>query len=481
MSDPAAPSVPVLRLDIGDVVEGKYRVEQVLGAGGMGMVVKATHLRLQEPVALKFILPQVAADPSAVRRFLREAQAAAKIKSEHVVRVFDVGEHASGAPYLVMEYLEGQDLCSVLKSRGALPVVEAVDHVLQVCDALGEAHVLGIVHRDLKPANVFVTRDRERRPCVKILDFGISKIAAHARLAGDEGALTSSAMLIGSPLYMSPEQLKCSRDVDERADIWSLGVMLFELVAGKLPFSASSVAELCANVITAQPPSVRLHRPEVPEAFANVLSRCLQKDASDRYANVGDLAQALAPFGSPGSKAIADSIARIVDSAGMGRTLPATSAPTGSVPGEKGPDTTGTAFADSASQHRSKAAPRVWPYVAVASAVAVAGMILGARFVLRAPAPDAPASPFLKAEGLVSTASSVDAGVSASPSSLAAAPSAAAAVAPTPAGGSRSTKAGAKGANAPPTASAPSTGAQPAPQQTVDLTKSLLPEPERPR
>ncbi|HEY3664483.1 MAG TPA: serine/threonine-protein kinase, partial [Polyangiaceae bacterium] len=209
----------------GDVLAGKFRIERVLGQGAMGVVVAATHIQLDERVALKFLLPEALANADAVARFAREARAAVKIKSEHVVRVSDVGTLESGSPYMVMEYLQGQDLSEWMTNHGTLNVSDAVEFLLQACEALAEAHALGIVHRDLKPANLFVTARRDGTPCIKVLDFGISKFTA----PGSNLNMTKTSTIMGSPLYMSPEQLSSTRTVDARTDIWALGVILFEL------------------------------------------------------------------------------------------------------------------------------------------------------------------------------------------------------------------------------------------------------------
>jgi serine/threonine-protein kinase len=278
----------------GDVLGGKYRVERVLGEGGMGVVVAATHMQLQERVALKFLLLSVSEGSELATRFLREAQAAFKIKSEHVARVTDVGTLESGVPYMVMEYLEGQDLEAIVKRTGPLPVPLSIEYLLQASEAIAEAHKAGIVHRDLKPANLFLTHRSDGSPCVKVLDFGISKVSAQG--LGKGANLTRTAGIMGTPVYMSPEQLRSSRDVDARADIWSLGVILFELLTGRVPFAQESVAELCAAILTQPAPRLRSLREQVPEGVDAIVARCLKKDPEDRYANVGELARALAAF-----------------------------------------------------------------------------------------------------------------------------------------------------------------------------------------
>src|SRR5580704_14011169 len=212
-------SAPVVE---GDVLAGKYKVERLLGAGGMGVVVAARHLQLDQLVALKFVLPKALEDKSMTERFLREAKAAVRLKSEHVAKVLDVGTLDSGAPYIVMEYLEGTNLAEVIAIQAPLAADVACDYLIQACEALSEAHTLGIVHRDLKPQNLFLTKGVGGAPLVKVLDFGISKIKQ------PEGAhnLTQTATVIGSPLYMAPEQMRSARNADQRSDIWALGVVL---------------------------------------------------------------------------------------------------------------------------------------------------------------------------------------------------------------------------------------------------------------
>ena len=275
----------------GDVLAGKYQVERILGVGGMGVVVVAHHIQLDERVALKFLLPSALGNPEAVSRFAREARAAVKIKSEHVASVRDVGELPSGAPYMVMEYLEGDDLSAWLKERGPLPVEQALDFVLQACVAVADAHALGIVHRDLKPANLFCTRRSDGQLSIKVLDFGISKMTD--TLAG---SVTRTSSMMGSPLYMSPEQMISAKDVDAQADIWALGVILFELLTGRPAFLADTITEL-AILVTNQPaPAVRTLRPDAPGGLEAIILKCLEKDRRQRYRNVAELAVALLPF-----------------------------------------------------------------------------------------------------------------------------------------------------------------------------------------
>jgi serine/threonine-protein kinase len=281
----------------GELVAGKYRVDRVLGEGGMGVVVAATHEQLDQRVALKFLLPSLAANQEVLQRFVREARAAVRIHSEHVARVLDVGTH-EGTPFMVMEYLEGEDLAQVLAARGRLPAAEAVGFLLQACEAIAEAHAQGMVHRDLKPANLFLARRPTGKPMVKVLDFGISKVAPTAK----DAAITSTTAMMGSPSYMSPEQLLSANTVDARADIWSMGVVLYELLAARLPFAAETMPELVAMVLQRGPDPLRERAPEVPPALVAIVERCLQKERDARFANVAALARALAPFGPPRSE-----------------------------------------------------------------------------------------------------------------------------------------------------------------------------------
>jgi serine/threonine protein kinase len=276
----------------GTIVADKYRIERVLGVGGMGAVLAARHLELDEPVAIKMLLPHVPAHGEPVARFLREARAAIKIRNEHVVRVLDVARLEGGAPYIVMEYLDGCDLGQLVEQRGPLPFEEAIDYVLQACEAVGAAHALGIVHRDLKPANLFVTRAGDGRPSVKVLDFGISKITEPQN--GNTPVLTNTETIMGTPCFMSPEQLRSTRDVDARTDIWSIGAILYAIITGGPPYDGESNADVSAKIIRDPPPPLSATREDAPDGLEGVVSKCLQKDPADRYADVGELAQALA-------------------------------------------------------------------------------------------------------------------------------------------------------------------------------------------
>ncbi|WP_437719369.1 serine/threonine-protein kinase [Sorangium sp. So ce448] len=299
----------------GQVIAEKYRVERVIGAGGMGVVVAATHLQLEERVAIKLLLPEAAKSRTLAERFVREARAAVKVKSEHVARVTDVGTLDSGTPYMVMEYLSGSDLADALRAGGPMTPQAAVEYVLQACEALAEAHAAGIIHRDLKPANLFLTRRADSSPCVKVLDFGISKVAT----GGSDPRITDTKAIMGSPLYMSPEQLKSSRDVDARSDIWSLGVILFELLTGAPPFDGATMPQLCVAIMQGIPSPLAAFRSDVPPALEAVIRRCLEKLPEQRFRHVGELAEALAPFATGRARLSVDRISGISRSSGPPR------------------------------------------------------------------------------------------------------------------------------------------------------------------
>ena len=280
----------------GEVLAGKYRVERVIGAGGMGVVVEATHIDLDLRVALKFLLAEASRSGEALARFLREGRAAAKLQSEHVARVLDVGKLASGEPYLVMEYLVGSDLSQVLELQGPQAIDQAVSYVIQACDAIAEAHANGIIHRDLKPSNLFLSQRNDGSYVVKVLDFGISKTTPssdHAPTAD----LTCSGTLLGSPAYMSPEQIRSTKHVDYRTDVWSLGVVLYELLTNQAPFQADSIAGLIAGIVSEPCTPIVQLRPDLPPQIDAIVMRCLQKEPSERYSSVAELCIALQRFG----------------------------------------------------------------------------------------------------------------------------------------------------------------------------------------
>jgi serine/threonine-protein kinase len=420
----------------GTLLAGKYRVEKVLGEGGMGFVVAAEHVYLHEEVAIKLLRGDRTGCDRSGERLMREARAASRIRSEHVARVFDVGLLEDGAPYIVMERLRGKDLAAVLDQEGPLRVPTAVDYLLQACEAMAEAHVLGIVHRDLKPANLFLTRRMDGSACIKVLDFGISKMtrtgptpaessppsarparwdaqtvdppdsappkpraAAPRSGARDMGSvsLTGTDARVGSPRYMSPEQLRGGREIDGRSDIWSLGVILYELVTGVPAFLGATQEELEAAILDGEPTPIGTLDTKVPHELEQAVTRCLRKDPAERPADVASFATALAPLGTSSARSSAARIAKI---AATNREVPDGESPK--------PDV----FA--VTQARPAGPSRAWRAPATIATTA-AGVILMASVIWigRAPAPAstaaaaAPSAPIpMSAEPAASTAQS---------------------------------------------------------------------------
>ena len=293
---------PDLDLRPGEVLLGKYRVEDVLGRGGMGVVVAARHLSLDDRVAIKFLLPERLGDTESVERFLREARAAVRIRSQHIARVSDVGTMENGAPYIVMEYLEGKNLSAVVAEE-RLSISLALDLVLQAGEALAEAHANEIVHRDVKPSNLFLAHHADGSPCLKVLDFGISKMPG-AR----DHALTRTGVVFGSPLYMSPEQLRSARDVDARTDVYSLGVVLYELLTGRVPYNGGDLPQLVYAIMHEETVPPRSLRSDVPEGLERAIAKAMARDRAARFQSVAEFARALEPFASVRAK---ESVERI--------------------------------------------------------------------------------------------------------------------------------------------------------------------------
>jgi len=310
----------------GQILAGKYRIERVLGEGGMGVVVEAHDTGLERRVAIKFLLPDFVKHVEAKERFIREARAAAKIQSEHVARVIDVSTLETGAPYMVMEFLEGSDLSRVIETSGPMAVEDAALYVIQACEALAEAHAHGIIHRDLKPANLFLAQQAGGSRKIKVLDFGISKTLS----AGDpkaSGSLTRTSSMMGSPLYMSPEQMKSARDVDLRTDIWALGVILYESLTGNPPFLGNSIPEISAKILLEDPRPVIELRANVPKELSDLTMRALQKQPDKRFPNVSELAIALLPFAPGRARSNVERITRVLEAAGMTKSDFLASAP----------------------------------------------------------------------------------------------------------------------------------------------------------
>ncbi len=274
----------------GCVVAGKYRVEKILGSGGMGIVVAARHLTLGENVALKLLRDESLASATGAARLMREARALARLKSAHVARIFDAGEH-EGTPFLVLELLEGKDLQRLTRESKDKPTAVLVDYIAQACEGVAEAHALGIIHRDLKPQNLFIVRERRGHGLVKVLDFGIARTTD-----ASDPMLTQTSELVGTPHYMAPEQLRGGAEIDARADVWALGACLYAVLAGRPPFQGTGLIEIGARILRDDPQALHHVRPDVPRGLSDVVAKCLAKVPDERFSSVEALAEALAPF-----------------------------------------------------------------------------------------------------------------------------------------------------------------------------------------
>jgi serine/threonine-protein kinase len=417
----------------GDTVLGKYQVERVLGRGGMGIVVAARHLQLDELVAIKFLLPETKGNVDAVARFTREARAAVKIRNEHVARVMDVGQLEDGSPYMVMEYLEGTDLAGWLASHGALSPEQAVEFVLQACEAVAEAHAIGIVHRDLKPANLFYMPQANGNFLIKVLDFGISKISSqNPSLRPD--MMTQSACVLGSPYYMSPEQIRSASDVDKRSDIWSLGVILFELLTARVPFVATNLPELYLVILNHPPPSVRDYRPELPAVLDQVIQRCLSRDREQRYATVSELASALSSFASKRAQA---SIERILGTSAVDASdVPRSLAVEPSAGQTSGIQVAAARSAPETTAHRSKQRIALWACAVGAAVLAVIALALHRQSQVSNRLDAAPASTIIQAVPVAVTSLPAPPATPSSPAAMTVSPTAGPSRAPLPIQGS---------------------------------------------
>lgn len=302
------------------VLGGKYFVDGVIGVGGMGIVLAATHVALGQRVAMKFLLRNANdRDVRARERFLREARMMVSVNSEHVVRVMDVGALESGVVYMIMEHLSGTDMGTLIARHGELAISQAVDCVLHALDALGAAHAIGVIHRDIKPSNLFLAHRPDGSSLIKVLDFGVSKWTAENDALSL--TITNPGTMLGSPLYMSPEQVRNSREVDNRTDIWSVGVVLFEMLTRGLPFVGDSVVAVAASIVGDEPRRLRDYRPEVPEDLERVVMRCLSKNPEDRFATTEELATALMPYATEDEARRASKALRTVRSIAPGSVL----------------------------------------------------------------------------------------------------------------------------------------------------------------
>jgi serine/threonine-protein kinase len=455
--------------ELGSVLDGKYRLARELASGAMGRLVEAEHLLLERPVAIKLV--SSTPDARSRRRMMQEARAAQQLSSEHVVRVFDVGL-VGDSPYIVMELLVGSDLGMLVAERGPLPIMDAVDYVLQACVGMAEAHAAGIIHRDLKPSNLFLSRTAAGATLIKIVDFGISKVGEPARLEDATGERTADGSLLGSPYYMSPEQLRNPTRVDARTDVWALAVTLFQLLSGAYPFEGETVNEVSAAIFTEPPRDLGALRAEVPEELRKVIARALAKRPEERTASMVAFAAELAPFASDVGRMAAERLAarptptppvehaRAMAHSGelsatdpaLGTTLPALSS-------DKPPDA-GATLGEAGQRRRSKAK---WLLAATGGIVAAA--LLALWYQSLTPAPLAH-----------STASATQAVPPAPPPEPARAPQASAAPVPPVASEASARVSGPTAARvartaAPPTTPAPSASpsARPSPPNSLDI------------
>jgi eukaryotic-like serine/threonine-protein kinase len=367
---------------------GKYTVERILGQGGMGTVFEARHIRLEQRVAIKVLGSALREYPELVQRFEREARACGSLSSAHAVRIFDIDATDDGTPFIVMEFLAGRDLAQVVERDGPQAVSRSVRWLVEACDAIAEAHRLGIIHRDLKPSNLFLS-EVEGRLVVKVLDFGIAK-----RVTSTDSSITQALCPLGTPQYMSPEQVRCAKDVDVRTDVWSLGVTLYELVTGRTPYPEES-ASACIAAIAADPvPDPRGIRPDLDDAFVEVLMRALAKQAKDRYQSIEELVSALAPFANADEdQEMVSTVARAIRSMPEGPALTPIAygtsyrvrtfeprAPLGSSSDRTVPPAVSIAMPVPKRRWRSSIA------IASASALGLVVLLLGARLSATAPA-----------------------------------------------------------------------------------------------
>jgi serine/threonine-protein kinase len=367
----------------GEVVAGKYRIERKLGAGGMGVVVAARHVQLNQLVAIKFLLPGT--DPNGIitQRFLREARAAAALKGEHVARVFDVGTLESGAPFMVMEYLEGMSLSKLIRRHAPLPMHEAVDLMLQACKAMEEAHNLGIVHRDIKPGNMFLTKRPDGSRILKVLDFGISKMTGQLDDEA-EPTLTASNMVLGSPKYFAPEQVKDAKSVDHRADVWALGLVLYYMLTGRRPFEGETMSAVCVAIATETPPRLIDLIPEAPRELDAAVMGCLIKDRERRTQTASDFAREIAPFSSSAAAVLdplgsgigghAGGLGAIVPAGPGVPLLPASAQARAGVPSSRLGDDSRSVAMEVDAKNKSNVSPMLW--VQVGAAVAIVAVLI---------------------------------------------------------------------------------------------------------
>ncbi len=302
---------------LGKTLDEKYRIERLLGSGGMGSVYAADDLRTGQKVAVKVIHKNLPDSQALVQRFEREARAAGSIDTEHIARCFDAGtDPETGSPYMVLEYLVGEDLHHLIKRLGPLPPAVALRITAQACLGVAKAHEAGIVHRDIKPANIFLAKGKDGVRTVKVLDFGVAKIRRDPSDLGADstsGGLTRTGSILGSPLYMSPEQARSVKNIDHRSDIWSLGVVLFQSVAGRTPYEdVGGLGDLILTLCSDLPPPVQEFAPWITPEVAAVIDHALRLDPDERFATAGEMAAALLAL-VPGSPALDDAMLVALD------------------------------------------------------------------------------------------------------------------------------------------------------------------------
>jgi serine/threonine protein kinase len=291
------PRVGARDLREGVLVSGKYRIEKLIARGGMGLVYRASQPMIARRVALKVVRPELLSHPDAAEKLINEACVLGQFQNDHVCRILDAGRLEDGAPYLVLEYLDGTDLRVLLNRENRIEPRRAVDWMMDLLEALAEAHALGIVHRDVKPENLVLAQTPSGES-VKLLDFGIC-FARH--VPGADERRLSEGNSVGSPHYMAPEQISSPDSSDHRIDIWSVGVVLFELLSGEPPFEGDNAMSICAQVLAREPVALTQLVPSLPAGLAQVVARCLSKEPDQRHADVLELAEALAPYATDGA------------------------------------------------------------------------------------------------------------------------------------------------------------------------------------